>query len=66
MEPAAVSPILRKDMRPEDNPPPDNGSFSPRISEKLEPVPEPYLNKRASLVHKSMMPPSCTKSSFTD
>ena len=34
--------------------------------EKLVPVPEPYLNRRASRVHKSMMPPSLTRSSLTD
>ena len=64
--PAARSPILRKDMSPEDLPPPDNGSFSPRSPEKLEPLPEPYLKMRASRVHRSMMPPSLTRSSATD
>ena len=66
MAPAAESPILRNDISPEETPPPESGSASPRKSEKLEPVPEPYLNRRASRVHKSMMPPSRTKSSFTD
>src|SRR6185503_6415005 len=64
--PAARSPILRKDMRPEDLPPPDSGSFSPRNAEKLEPVPDPYLKMRASRVQRSMMPPSFTRSSATD
>src|SRR5499433_1311868 len=64
--PAALSPILRKDMSPEDLPPPESGSFSPRSEEKLEPVPEPYLKIRASRVQRSMMPPSLTRSSATD
>ena len=29
------------------------------------PVPEPYLNRRASRTHRSMMPPSLTRSSLT-
>ena len=65
MAPAARSPILRKLISPEERPPPDSGSFSPRMSEKLEPVPEPYLNSRASRTHRSMMPPSFTRSSAT-
>src|SRR3712207_8478131 len=32
---------------------------------KLEPVPEPYLKRRASRVHRSMMPPGFTRSSLT-
>src|ERR671912_2022639 len=64
--PAARSPILRKDMRPEDLPPPERGSFSPRSLEKLEPVPEPYLKRRASRTQRSMMPPELTRSSETD
>ena len=64
--PAAVSPIFRKDISPEETPPPDRGSISPLKSEKFEPVPEPYLKSLASRVHKSMIPPSRTKSSFTD
>src|SRR5688500_14966883 len=44
--PAARSPILRKLISPDDLPPPESGSFSPRRREKLEPVPEPYLNRR--------------------
>ncbi len=39
MAPAARSPILRKLIRPEDFPPPERGSFSPRRLEKLVPVP---------------------------
>ncbi len=66
MAPAALSPILKKDINPEDIPPPDNGSPSPLILEKLLPVPEPNLKRRASRVHKSMIPPSLTKSSETD
>ena len=46
--PAALSPILRKDSRPLELPPPERGSPAPRILEKLEPVPEPYLNSSAS------------------
>ena len=63
--PAARSPILRKLIRPELRPPPERGSFSPRRLEKLVPVPEPYLKRRASRVQRSMMPPSPTRSSFT-
>ena len=66
IEPAAVSPIFRKDIRPEETPPPDNGSLPPRRSEKLDPVPEPYLNKRASRTQRSIIPPSWTRSSLTD
>ena len=43
----------------------ESGSFSPRSWEKLDPVPEPYLNRRASRVHRSMMPPGFTRSSLT-
>ncbi len=64
--PAARSPILRKLISPDDLPPPPSRSFSPRSIEKLEPVPEPYLNRRASRTHRSMMPPSFTRSSWTD
>src|SRR3954465_5370001 len=66
MAPAARSPILRKDIRPDDLPPPDNFSPEPRRREKFEPVPEPYLKTRASRTHRSMMPPSLTRSSATD
>ena len=65
MAPAARSPILRKLMRPEERPPPESFSPSPRSLEKLDPVPEPYLNRRASRTHRSMMPPSLTRSSWT-
>ncbi len=64
--PAARSPILKKDIRPEEDPPPDSFSFSPRSFEKFVPVPEPYLNKRASRTQRSMMPPSLTRSSSID
>ena len=30
------------------------------------PVPEPYLNSRASRVHRSMIPPGFTRSSLID
>src|SRR5438046_9039313 len=66
MAPAARSPILRKDIRPDDLPPPERGSFSPRSLEKLVPVPEPYVKRRASRVQRSMMPPGLTRSSETD
>ena len=66
MAPAARSPIFRKLIRPDDLPPPASFSPSPRRREKLEPVPEPYLNRRASRTHRSMMPPSFTRSSATD
>ena len=66
MAPAARSPILRNDMRPELLPPPASGSPSARRLEKLEPVPEPILKRRASRTHRSMMPPSFTRSSATD
>ena len=64
--PAARSPILRKLIRPDERPPPDSFSSSPRSAEKFVPVPEPYLNRRASRTHRSMMPPSLTRSSATD
>src|ERR1700751_5719487 len=66
IEPAARSPILRKLIRPDDLPPPDSFSPSPRSFEKFDPVPEPYLNRRASRTHRSMMPPSLTRSSLID
>ena len=66
MAPAARSPILRNDISPDDLPPPASPSLSARRLEKLVPVPEPYLNSRASRVHRSMMPPSFTRSSATD
>ena len=64
--PAALSPIFKNDIKPEDVPPPDNFSPFPLILEKLVPTPEPYLKIRASRTHKSMIPPSFTKSSSTD
>ena len=63
MAPAARSPIFRKLIRPEDLPPPERFSLSARRLEKLVPVPEPYLNNLASRTHRSMMPPSLTRSS---
>ena len=65
MAPAARSPTFRKLISPEDRPPPESGSPSPRRREKLEPVPEPYLNSRASRTHRPMMPFSFTRSSAT-
>ena len=52
--------------QPELVPPPESFSPSPRSFEKLEPVPLPYLKMRASRTHRSMMPPSFTRSSLTD
>src|SRR5215207_4829812 len=65
MAPAARSPIFRNDIRPDDLPPPDSLSPEPRMLEKFEPVPEPYLKRRASRIQRSMMPPSLTSSSDT-
>ena len=64
--PAARSPILRNPISPEERPPPDSFSPSPRSEEKFVPVPEPYLKSRASRTQRSMMPPSLTRSSATD
>ena len=36
------------------------------VSEKFVPVPEPYLKSRASRTQRSMIPPSFTRSSWTD
>ena len=66
MAPAARSPIFKNDIKPDEFPPPERGSFSPRKLEKFVPVPEPYLKRRASRTHKSIMPPLLTKSSLTD
>ena len=64
--PAALSPIFKNDIMPEEYPPPAKGSLYPLKFEKFVPVPEPYLKSLASLVHKSIIPFSLTKSSFTD
>ena len=64
--PAARSPIFRNPISPDDAPPPERFSPSPRRELKLVPVPEPYLNRRASRTQRSIMPPSFTKSSETD
>ena len=61
--PADLSPIFKKLINPDDLPPPDSPSPSPLIFEKFEPVPEPYLKSLASLVHRSIIPPSFTRSS---
>ena len=57
---------MRKLISPDERPPPDSFSPSPRSLEKFDPVPEPYLNSRASRTQRSMMPPSFTRSSETD
>jgi hypothetical protein len=54
---------LEKLIRPDDLPPPDEPFAFAAQREKLVPVPEPYLNRRASRTHRSMMPPSLTRSS---
>ena len=64
--PAERSPIFKKLISPDDFPPPDKFSPSPRIFEKLEPVPDPYLKSLASLVQRSIIPPSLTRSSSID
>ena len=38
----------------------------PLILEKLDPVPDPYLNNLASLTQRSIIPPSFSRSSATD
>ena len=63
--PAALSPIFKKLIKPDDFPPPDSPSVEPLRLEKFVPVPEPYLNNRASLTQRSMIPPSLTRSSST-
>ena len=65
--PAALSPIFKKDRSPLEVPPPDSGSPFPLMLEKLEPVPDPYLNRSASLFQRPMIesvPP--TSESDTD
>ena len=64
--PAERSPIFRNPISPDDFPPPDSGSPSPLRELKFVPVPDPYLNKRASRTQRSIMPPSFTRSSLTD
>src|SRR3972149_4563996 len=61
--PAPVSSTLRKDMRPDDVPPPESFSSRARILEKFVPVPEPYLKLRASLFTRSKIH---MRSSWTD
>ena len=61
--PALLSPIFKNDINPEDFPPPLKDSFAPLTFEKFEPVPEPYLNSLASRTHRSIIPPSLTRSS---
>ena len=65
MAPAARSPMRRKPITPDDLPPPERVSFSARIWEKLDPVPEPILKRRASRTQRSMIPPGLTRSSLT-
>ncbi len=62
---AARSPIFSHDISPLLLPPPESFSPSPRRWLKFVPVPEPYLNSRASRTHRSMIPPSFTRSSET-
>ncbi len=64
--PAARSPMRRKLISPEERPPPESRSPSPRNFEKFEPEPEPYLKIRASRTQRSMIPPGLTRSSATD
>ena len=66
MAPAEVSPTFKKLINPDEAPPPERGSPAPRNPEKLDPVPDPYLKRRASRVHKSIMPPWPTRSSLAD
>ncbi|MNE59545.1 hypothetical protein D3C80_1546450 [compost metagenome] len=49
MAPAFRSKTRKKLIRPEEPPPPESFSFLARILEKLEPVPEPYLNNLVSV-----------------
>jgi len=51
--PAARSNTSRNDIRPDDVPPPESFSCLPRMELKLEPVPEPYLKRRASAFTRS-------------
>jgi hypothetical protein len=51
--PAARSSTSRKLIRPLEVPPPESFSCLPRIFEKLVPVPEPYLKRRASFLIRS-------------
>jgi len=62
----AVVLMLVDVINPLDFPPPERGSPSPRRLEKFVPVPEPYLEMRASRTQRSMMPPSFTRSSAMD
>ena len=61
--PAARSPILRNLISPRDFRRPT--AARPRRAGRRNsiPVPEPYLKMRASRTHRSMMPPSFTRSS---
>src|SRR5690606_22614449 len=65
MAPAALSKTLRKDMRPEEIPPPCKDSPAARMELKLVPEPEPYLKIRPSLARRSYRPFSPSKSSST-
>ncbi len=66
MAPAARSPMRRNDMSPDERPPPESDSPSPRSFEKFVPVPDPYLKRRASRTQRSMIPFSLTRSSSID
>src|SRR5689334_4979724 len=49
MTPAKASKPRMNETGPEASPPPDRYSFEERIFDRLEPVPEPYLNSMPSV-----------------
>ena len=55
-----------QEVAPLEVPPLESFSCLPRMGLKFVPVPEPYLNSRASLVTRSMIPPGFTRSSPTE
>ena len=61
--PAPLSNTSRKLISPDEVPPPESFSMLPRIFEKFVPVPDPYLNSRASDFSRSKM---AIRSSSTD
>src|SRR4051794_41540916 len=54
--PAARSNTSRKLIRPLEVPPPESFSCLPRMLLKFDPVPEPYLKRRASDLTRSKKP----------
>src|SRR5437764_649852 len=50
MTPANASKPFMNETGPEAVPPPASSSFEERIAERLEPVPEPYLNSMPSVL----------------